>query len=367
MIFKMEIVLSKEQQAIAEQKKATWGNFGVGIYSTEIKLNTMAEIEKNNLSVLPTTIFEVPEAETRLAKGKKAQTAIETMRKEVTSRLDELSKRLMTPEKSLTDPINLLSAEIIKIKKADEEKKRKEKAASDELIRCKEFCQNEAIRIDTSLKNKVLELVSRCYNKALETNVKPEDINDYIKTAKESVGENQFTYNTPVFQNAYITQEQVTEIATKEFVIDQKGYVTSFAKQVDEKFSDYDVAFHNKAQALANSQAEEELKKKEIDQKAQQQQVANKIESSAATSAPAQFFTKALKKSYEIDMEESMENALTLIAAFSANLNLCMKHVRVSKWFGFSATQAGTALSKVKCEDNNFNPVGITFKEVEKL
>lgn len=363
----MEIVLSNEQQAIAEQKRTAWGNFGAGIYTTEIQLKSMADIEKNNLSVLPKNIFEVPEAEARLAAGKKMQNSIIEKRKEITSRFDELTKRLMAFEKSLTPAIESLASEIIKIKKADETEKKNEKAKSDELIRCTEFCQNEAIRMDTLLKNKVLDFVSRCYNKALESNLNPSDIKDYISKSKGAVTDKSFAYVAPVFHNAYISREQITEIATKHFVIDQQSYVKSFCDQIDEKFSDYDVAFYNKAQALANSKKEEEDKKKEIDQLAKQQQVSNNIVASAATSTPTQFYTKALKKSYEIDMEETIENALTIIAAFSANLTLCMKHVRVSKWFGFSATQAGNALAKVKCEDNEFNPVGITFKEVEKL
>jgi hypothetical protein len=41
--------------------------------------------------------------------------------------------------------------------------------------------------------------------------------------------------------------------------------------------------------------------------------------------------------------------------------------LKVNKWFAFTPNQAATALAKVKCDDNNFAPAGIIFKEVDKL
>lgn len=361
------LILTQEQQQVAEQKQATWSKFGLNIYTTELQLQSMASTAKSNLSVLPTTIFEVPEAEQRLAEGKRNQKAIEDARKLITSKFDDLAKRLMENEKSLSDPIAQLSAEIIKIKKEDEAKQKKIKATNDELVRCKEFFQNEAISSDSFLKNKVLDLVSRCYNKALESNISPSEIKAYIETSKSAVKGDHFIATIPNFNAAYITTQQVADIAKEYFKLNMLDYVDSFKSQLDEKFSDYDVAYANKSDALALAQKQEAEAKAAIRQQAQQQQVANKIEAAAVTSTPTQFYTKALKKSYAIDMDETMENALAIIAAFSANLHLCMKHVKVSKWFGFSATQAGNALAKVKCDDNEFNPIGINFKEVEKL
>lgn len=363
----MELQLNEQQVAVAEQKRATWGEFGVGIFKTELSIQFEAKTVCDKLSELPVTIFDVPGAEERLAEGKRAQKTIEASRKEITSKLDDLTKRLMIPEKSLTDPINALSNEIIKIKKADEAEQRTKKAIADELVRCKEFYQNEAIRVDGELKGKVLDLISRCYNKALNENVSLDKIKDYIAQSKKAVTDKQFVSVTPAFHAAYITPEQVASIANEHFKLNFLTYVESFSNQIDEKFSDYDVAFNNKAEALALSQKEEQAKKDEIAQLAQQQQVANKIESASITTTQATFFTKALKRSFDIDMDDNVQSILTIMAAFSANLHLCMPHLKVTKWFSFTPAQAGKALAKVKCEDNEFEPVGIIFKEVEKL
>jgi hypothetical protein len=359
--------LATQQQEVIEQKRTTWGTFGVGIYQTETRLQLQASQEIDKLSIIPTTIQEVPDAEVRLAEGKRAQKHIMELRKQVTDKLDVLKSRLMDNEKSLEAPITALGNEIIKLKKVDQALRLQEKAIEDELVRCKEFCQNEAIKIDSLLQNKVLDLVSRCYNKALESNVAVKDITTYIANAKVAITEAQFTWQMPTFHNAYITHDQVVNIAKANFNIDTKKFVIDFGKKVDEKFSDYDVAYANKADAIALSQKQESEAKARIEQIAQQQQVSIKIEAAAVTSTPTTFYTKALKKSYEVDMAETLENALTIIAAFSANMHLCLKHTTVKKWFGFGAEQAGKSLSKAKCEDNDFAPAGIIFKEVEKL
>jgi hypothetical protein len=55
------------------------------------------------------------------------------------------------------------------------------------------------------------------------------------------------------------------------------------------------------------------------------------------------------------------------MAAFTANLQLCLPKLRVTKWMAFTPSQAAGALAKVKNDDNNFSPSGITFKKVDKL
>jgi plasmid replication initiation protein len=76
---------------------------------------------------------------------------------------------------------------------------------------------------------------------------------------------------------------------------------------------------------------------------------------------------KALKKVYKVEMPETYDNAMLIMAAFLANSAKCREKTSTTKWFAFNATSAATALSRVKNDDNNFAPKGINFIEVDKL
>ena len=140
-----------------------------------------------------------------------------------------------------------------------------------------------------------------------------------------------------------------------------------FANEIEAKFFDYAVAFSNKEVALKQAEEEKAKKAQEIADAQQNQAVANKLESVAQAVTVDTPMTKALKKSYAIDMPETIESALLIQAAFVSNLQLCLPKMRVTKWFDLKVSQCGDALAKLKCDDNNFQPSGIQFKEVDKL
>jgi len=358
--------LSAEQSAIIETKKTAWAQMGAAVYKTEIQLQVEAQQALNDIS-LPTRIEDVPEAETVLKAVKAAQKSIETKRKGVTVKFDDVISRLMQPEKSFADPIKQLSDAIIKVKKEHEANQLKLKNILDEKTRVREYFLNKKIEVESALANKVNEFVSRCYEKALNDSVTLEGLEEYKNKSIAAVTINSFAYAVPSYNPAYCTQEEIEVIKQECFVINKPHYVAEFALQLEEKFSDYDVALNNKAAALALSQKQEQEKKDEIKSAANNQAMSVKLEASATTVSAEPVFTKALKKSYEIDMPETIESILTIMGAFSANINLCLPKLKVNKWFAFTPAQAANVLTKVKCDDNNFAPAGITFKEVDKL
>ncbi len=155
----------------------------------------------------------------------------------------------------------------------------------------------------------------------------------------------------------------------KQFKQNPEQYIQLYTNELRKKFIDYSVAYSNKKQAIELAAKEDEEKQKALIEEANNKETAIQLESvsevlEVTVSGPE---IKALKKSYEVNMPETVESVIMIMAAFTANLQLCMPKLKVTKWFKFTPDQAATALAKVKCDDNNFAPKGITFKEVEKL
>ncbi len=359
--------LQTQDQAVLEQKRTAWGQMGVAVHQTEMQLQVEAQSYLIPLEVLPTAIAEIQSAEEKLVAAKKGLTAITNRRKEVTTQFDAVTARLMAPEKSFAEPIKIYTDAIIKLKKEDEANKAKLRNIEDEKNRCRTFFQDNKIAIELQLENKLTELVAKCYSHALETNVSVENIKVYLDEVTKKLTVNSFAFKDVLFANNYISVDDVAQIKKEVFIINQESYVARFADLIDAKFSDYEIAFNNKAEALAQAQKADEAAKAQAATAAQHQTMANKIESASFVPNVAPSDTKALKHGYIVDMDETVESVLIIMAAFSANINLCLPFLKVNKWFSFTAQQAATALGKVKCADNSFQPAGINFKQIEKL
>jgi len=358
--------LTQEQTQVIAQKREAWAQMGEAVYRSELTLQIQAQAALSDI-VLPSKIEDVPAAEDRLRSIKSSMAAITNNRKTITSKFDDVTARLMLPEKSFAEPIKMLSDAIINVKRDYEAEQSKKRARFDEIKRCQDHYRNEKIRIEAEMAAKVNNLVTRCYEHALNKDVKAADVVAYLNTAKASVTADQFPIQVRPFTPAILTAEECQAVCQDLAKIDQQYFADLFARDVDAKFSDYAVAIANKAQALQLAAEEEKRKAVEIGQQQQQQQVAAKLESAATPSSVEPVITKALKQSFEVDMPETVESVLAVFGAFSANIHLCMPKLKVNKWWSFTPAQAAAALGKVKCDDNNFAPAGITFKVVEKL
>ena len=144
--------------------------------------------------------------------------------------------------------------------------------------------------------------------------------------------------------------------------------VAYFHRAVDAKFEFYSVALKNKDAAIKMAK---EVADKEAAERAEElanQKVATRLEVIAtSTDAVIDSGVKELKKSYAIDMEDTEQNALLIMAAFVTNFNTAKEGVRVKSMFKLSVEQMGAALAWMKNKDENFSHTGINFKQVEKL
>ena len=77
---------------------------------------------------------------------------------------------------------------------------------------------------------------------------------------------------------------------------------------------------------------------------------------------------KALKKVYEIVMNENDEKtAISVIAAFVANLDKCRGGIRTKDIWNLSISQMASALCWYKNQNESFEMIGLKFNIVEKL
>lgn len=358
--------LLKEESEIIQKKRTAWGNLGVTVHETELLLQMRAQAAISRVT-MPANIAEVTEAESSLIELKAAQKQIEAERKGITSKLDDLAQRLMQPEKSLNEPITNLSNAIIGLKKEDERIQQIKMLKQQELSSLRERVKSYLAQKDFEFKTDINEKVTAAYQHALQKDIKPDDITEFINACLNKVGVVHFTIDRPGVTLKYVLPEEFELILEETFVFDPQAYLQLLGSELTDKFADYDVAYQNKQAALQLAEKEAAEKKAQLKSDLENQQIANKIEAASTPIVNEAPQVKALKKSYEVDMPDNMENAIKILSAFAANRFLCLPKLRVTKWFAFTPAQAATALAKVKCDDNNFQPSGIVFKEVDKL
>lgn len=347
------------------KKREAWAKLGEAVSRLDMELQATAQAAIQSI-VHPKSIAEVKKAEELLSASRAVRLDLENRRKEVTLKFDKVSSRLMLPEKSLEEPIKKLSESIISIKKEEQLKIDKQKQSAAILTKMEEYISSEFSRADAHYKNKILSDINSMYAFALE-NIDPIGVAAFLNLKRSHFSYHSFNFS-PLWKPEYKGIEAEFRKCILKYATDASIYLDLFHSTLEAKFSDYEVAYQNKEQALQISANEEEKKKAEIKTESQNAQLSFRLTAAAQPLTP-QITTefKALRKSYEIDMPETVMSVMAIMAAFSSHLQLCLPKLKVNKWLAFTPAQAATALCKVKAEDVNFHPLGITFKEVDKL
>lgn len=355
-------------ELIIAEKKETWSNMGIATYNAELKLQAMASDACNKFSI-PDKYEQLQDAEIDLKTLKSTQKEIETQRKAITSKFDALCSRLMESEKSINEPISLLTNAIINVKKAHETKQKVVQLQNQERDTIKAMVLNYLNTKDAEIKSFISNKVSAALTHALTIgNISIDGLKDYLLLCEKKYSTSTFDIPKPNHTAVNISQEEAQSIIDYNFKNEPIFYYTLYKSELLKKFSDYEVAYNNKVQALEIAQKEEAEKQNALALEKANKEVALKLETMAVTvDSISNTGVKELKKVYEVEMPETIESVTIIMSAFFANINLCLPKLSVNKWFAFTPKQAGSALAKVKCDDNNFNPSGIIFKEVSKL
>ncbi len=356
-----------EDQKLVNKKRETWAQMGETCHDTEAILNLRAQKAAGKIKI-PQTFAEVKEAETLLAEVKAERSAIDEARKPITRVFDAVAARLMNPAKTLEEPIKNCEVAIIKLKKIEEGRIQLENSKAAERNQVKTNTLVYMNEKEAGLRKLIEAAIAKEYELALGPwDVKPAELDEHLAEVIKKFDKATLTATPPKYFAARIPQQEVDEIIASAFIIDAESLFNEFVNGLNNKFADYEVAYANKGTALQLSKEQTDARTKEIDTTANNKDIAAKLESAATPVTTVSSGVKPLKKLYAVEMPETPESAFAILAACAANIDKCMPKLRVTKWFSFNATQAAAALSKVKCDDNTFQPEGIIFKEVDKL
>jgi len=347
----------------------SWGKMGLKVKHVELALQLRAQESLKKLEVVPLTIEDVQSAEQILKEVKNELQQIIADRKAITSKFDPVFERLMIPEKSFAEAMAAYVSAIITIKKEEEKKIEDRRKKADELARIRQALITTQAYYDAEFKTQIVEWVGATFTKALEKDTKPgQECEDYMDRAKFKMKASYFPVEKPTLTKGIVTEAEFDNIYKEVWTIDPAVYVELFKTELDKKFAGYEVAYQNKQQALAMAKEEQALRLREIEEQKQHSTIAAELDAGATDLSVIEGgMLKALKKCYEVDMPENFENAMKIFSAFLVNKEKCLEKVNIKKWFNFDASSAAKALAKVKSDDNAFAPLGIIWKEVDKL
>lgn len=348
-------------------KKEAWGNMGVAFLEKETQLQLRAQQSINKL-IIPTTIAEIATAEAALRVVISERNQLKEDRKTTTKLLDGLIGRAMIPEESFGDPIAKATNAIIELKKQKRDAEALLTAIEEEKKYVKEAISTQAIVWETTFGKIAAELINTAYGHALD-NISIEQLPQYLNLVESriTVAKNIFAYHLRPLKHLSIEEVKIIEESLN--IIEPITLVNAFKKSLKARFSDYQTALKNKEAAKAISTKETEESALTAFAEAENKTLAVQLESqSEALTLSFDAPTKALKAGYEIDMPDTIESVAIVMRAFLANFEVCKKETTVKKWLsGFTAESAGKALCKFKNKDNNFAPIGVVFKTVDKL
>lgn len=360
--------MSMELTVIEQEKKNNWGNFGVSLYRQEQVLILKAGEIISKIK-LPEKLEDVEAAEKLLKDLKLEEKALQESRKKITSKLDDLTSRLMQPEKRLPSELQKLSNAIIVVKKRHEEDKAKDNAKIKESANIKAKVITYVADMNAALLEGQSKLLFDSYNYALD-NVAVQDKDEYLAKVKKRVTEANQTIPRPQFVSNILTQAEIEKIIDDTFSVRPASeYVKNYEDELALKFSDFKNAKEDKEQAKINAQNDRNLEVTGIEDKKKEEVVSAQIialsDTSSSVITPSD--VKELKKVYSLSLEESEANADIILSAYVANMKKVKEQLRIEKWFNLSIKNIIKALEKLKNDDENFNFTGAIWKEETKL
>lgn len=343
-----------------------WGKMGLAVSVRELAIQVEGQQIAASL-LTPTDILQVPAAEEALKTAKFKSNGLVEKRKEITGKLDAVVTRMMGPEKSLAQAIEASAAAIIKVKQDDRATQQGNAAKTQETATLREFVTIYVAQRNASFQIGMQELISAAYKFALE-NIPPEGLETYLPKVAARAMVEKYTMPAPTVQSKLLTAEEVAAILGEVFTPrPATAYVDDFSLYLKEKFSDYNIAWENKATALAQDTQEAAAVVASINEEAQSSVVEAKLDAISTPIVTTTPGVKELKQVYEVDMPDDFESAIRIMTACVANAGKVRECTRTTKWDAFGVLAIKRALAKIKSDDNEFAPGGIVFKIVDKL
>ena len=361
---------SSEEIALKETGKK-WKQTGQGVLKCELWLSGQQKLITDNLPSIEVTKENIILTEETLAEAKRSVKAMAEKRLAFTRVLDDVKARMSQPEKDCALIIKELEGKLLTVKKAVKKENDALVLKVEQKTALKLAMKTAYDKLNSERQRIIDDELTNTYAVMLEART---PLENYDTIAKSSVDSLKFPSLRQFILNERPDVSALSDEEKKAVKTENIQEIPNYSEKLAQKFIDkkvtYQAELNNVEEALRQNQlaAKEAQKKREHD--ATGKELSNKIEAVAANqteSVPAVATGKKLKVTYEIDMEENVETCLLLWACFSANLEECLKHLKVSKWFSLTPKQLGTVLGKLKSADNEFGFTGIVFKAVEKL
>lgn len=367
---------AKTNEEVLAAKFENWGKLGLKTHNLAFELENDSNAIKAALT-MPQTIEQINATEAALKVAKQKTNELVNKRKAVTSLIEVPFSKLMAFEKDLsTVYIPGIEQQLIKLKKDKATKDALEQAKTDEKRRLKEESIKWVNDYDLLFKTEINKKVAGALQYALGVgNVTAEALPEYIKERVLTVFK-PIQFVTPMYKAVLknVTHDEFVAIwdevkaEVKEPVFYVGAETSLFEMEVAKQFEFYDAALLNKEGAIKQSQGIEAKNDEQLKKENATSNIAATMQSmaTATTATVAGEKTKALKQKFELDMESNEQNALLIISAFVANLDMARTHVKAD-WFKLTVMQMGAALVAIKNNDNKFESTGIKFKIVDKL
>ena len=277
----------------------------------------------------------------------------------------------MVPEKTVVESFPVIEKAIIDLKLENEKAVKLVNARLEEFKRLRESVLIHVNNSDTAFRTLINNQVLFAYEYALgKGEIKEETLEEYIKACKAKFKPEQFQIQPALVTLVNVTKEEYEPIfkeLTSSF-LSSAAYIQIYHDLLDAKFEFYNVALKNKEASLGQSKKEAADAAETLAKEAAAKTTSANLSAMATSfTATTETTTKALKKSYALDMEETEQNSLLIIAAFVANYEQAKQFVRVTKAFELKISQMAACLVSIKNKDERFACTGINFKEVNKL
>lgn len=353
------------------RKQNAFASYAVESHNILSSLQTEAAQVIANLSDLPTKIEQISEAETILKSSKAELKAIKDKRIAQTSKLDKFFENFMHPEKSITAAVPAYEQAIIKLKNDKATADQLEANKANDLKRLKDLFLTHVNNTKAKFEQEIADYVAKCFSYALNNAKDANTINDmlldaYLLKCQGTKKLSDFVINIPTCTSTHHDAATVwSDTCFDNVYLDGKLMLGKFEGDLKDKFKYFGIALKDKEKALAHNEAVANEAKEQAALQAEQQNVGAKLSVTASVLDNGST-VKPLNEKFEIDMDSTEKNAISIMVAFTTNIDKVRGKVKAD-WMKLSIAQMGAALAAVKNDDSNFTVTGINFKVTQKL
>lgn len=351
-----------------EVKRKQWGNLGELIYKKDFELQAKGQ---SIIAKIPTDFKDIPAVEERFLEVIAELKTLVEDRMKLTNPVNAKMSELMKAEKDVKEAIDKGKVALLDAKQNAANLAAVATAKTDELKRIRESISNYLAQMDGTFKTLIVDQVAHLFEEGLNAGITESAIGEWLQQKKLlTLSEPDFTVKQRMPKPNLNTVEDVQAIWNELSVNipDPKTYQHEFYRQLDEKFAYWGISLKNKADAIAMTNENAANAKAEVAAEVSAQGTANKLTALAVPVAEVVESTgRSLKTVYEIDVPDTEQGAVLIMAAYIGNLALCRSGIRITSYRKLTVQQMAAALESAKKKDPNFEPLGINFKSKTKL